>query len=123
MRFFVFLPPNTVAPIDRSLIFVLHCALDIPVGVTPCDGLALVVKLFTLAKTDAHFDPRALEIKRKGYQGISLPRNKTRKLHYLAFMKQKLFRAKGVAVENVPLLVWGNMYAKGKHFAPVDLAI
>ena len=54
------------SPFEYSLvksISILHCTLDISVRISLGDILALVIVLFTLAKTESHLYSRAFEIK------------------------------------------------------------
>ena len=41
---------------------VFHCLLNRSVGITLCRRIALIVKLFTLAKTESHFYSRPFEV-------------------------------------------------------------
>ena len=73
----------------------LHCPVHCAVSIALCGIVALIVKLFTLAKPERKLDARAGKIEREGDKRQSLAADLTQELHYLLFMHQKLFRAQG----------------------------
>ena len=51
---------------------IFHSLFDITVGISLCNTVALIVKLFTLAESYGHLNSRALEVERKGNESIAL---------------------------------------------------
>ena len=99
-------------------IFVSHGAVHLPLGVPSGDGFTLVVGLFTLAKAQLHLDAAVLEVEGQGDEGVAVLLLQRLQLADLPFVHQKALGAVGVAVEDIALLVGGDV-----HLVGVDLAV
>lgn len=114
-RFAAYLLRIFAATLDVAL----HCAF----GIALCVVVALIVKLFTFAKSHLHLNSRPRKIERERNQGITVLRYLTEQLIDLTFVHQELFRAKRVAVEYVAFFVGTYMKSVCEKFAVFDTAI
>jgi hypothetical protein len=80
------------------------------------------VQLFTLAKTKLKLYPAVLKIQRKGNKRQPLLLDLAKKPHYFTFMEQQPSDPQRITVENVTLLIGGDMHTLYPHLTVVDRA-
>lgn len=82
-----------------------ECAADVAVSVALGDGVALVVFRFAAAKTQLQASSARPSGSFQRHKRVALPGNKPVQLADFALVHQQLFRAHGVTVEDVALVV------------------
>ena len=92
----------------------LHFALGVALG----DGVPLVIGLFALAQAQLHLHTAVLEIQAQGDQGIAVLLLQIVELADLPLVHQQPLGPVRVLVEDVALLIGGDVHAVG-----VDLAV
>ena len=112
---------------QRSFLFcfiaIPHTTLDHTVCVALGGVIALVVQLFTAAKTDLDLDVRSAEIQRQRDQRKSLLRNKAVQLHDLTLVHEQLFVAQRILVKDIPLLIRADVHALDKDLTVLDVTV
>ena len=98
----------------------LHCPIHCAVCVALCGVIALIVELFTLAKSQRKLNARAGEIEGEGNKRKSVAADLTEELHDLLFVHQQLFGAQGIAVKDVTLLVGTYVHTVNEHLALIN---
>ena len=93
------------------------------VGISSRRIVSLVVELLTLAETDAHLDVRALEVERERHESVSLTRDESCELHYLALVHQQLALTSRLAVEDIALFVGTYVHTDNEKLAVFDRAV
>lgn len=106
----------------KLLIALLERPLDLARSSLVCHILALIVQLFTLAKPKLQLYPAVLKVQRKGDKRQPLLFDLSEQTHYFALVQQKPPYSQRVAVEDVALLIRGNVHTLDPHLAAVDTA-
>ena len=102
---------------------VLEAALDFTVRFRLGDGIPLIVQLFASAKSDLNLEPGAFEIDLERNQGITLLGDEALELHDLLFVHEQAAVAKGLAVENIAVLVGADVDTDGVELTVLNRAV
>ena len=103
-------------------ILLFNSALNVALCGSFCHVLALVIELFALAQTDLHFNSAVLKVEAYGNQGIAGLLYDPVKAVDLLFVHKQLPYAHRIAVEDIALLIRGNMHSVYKDLALYDRA-
>ena len=95
----------------------LERAFDVALGCALCHILALVIELFTSAQPDLQLDAAVFEIQAYRDERIARLLYHAVEAVDLFFMHKESAHAHGIAVEDISLLIGGNVHTVHKNFA------
>ncbi len=111
---------------DRLLFKLCHFfyrSRDITSNSFISESASLIVVMFSTGKRDFNFDATALQISPKRNNRESFFSGLSEQFQNFAFVHEKLFRAKSVPIEDIPLFVRTYMHAFEEKLAIFDNAI
>lgn len=94
----------------------VHFPLGIPLG----GGLPLIIQFLTSGHCQLHLYPWTGEVQGEGNKGVPILLNLGLEFENLPLVQQQLTGAPGVLVEDVALLIGGDMHSVEKHLAILD---
>ena len=98
-------------------VLLFNSALNVALSGSFCHVLALVVELFALAQADLHFNSAVLKVQAYRNQRITrLLDNSVKAVDFL-FVHEQFSYAHWVAVEDIALLIRGDMHTVYENFA------
>ena len=105
------------------ILLAFHLSVDVTVGLLFGGGIALIIQLFTAAKSHLYLDVRALEVQLQGHEGIALLRHQTEQLKDLLFVHQEAAGTKGITVEDIAVLIGADVHLAHEQFPVIDGAV
>ena len=100
----------------------LHSSFNLTLGVFLRGGRSLIIELFALAQAYLDLHPAALEVDGQGNQGIAVLLDLAEEAHDFPLVEQKPPGALGVFVEDIAVVIGGDVHLVEDHLSVFDAA-